>query len=181
VVENIRRLLSGLNSQQPLVIGRLMEMRSILWTLFPMSQRESFDMESAILLSRTSIRLIATSPEHCAPGRWFSFSFQYSGKGLLYCTNSKGIHVWDPVDEEGKHLIVSTNVRELFSKVSSTSTDHKVAISSKSDGNGDKPSSYIQLAGCCSHRAISFACMNYREQRVLHFMVSRLKVFGLDR
>lgn len=85
--------------------------RWVLTYLFPFLQTETFQLDAGILVSHAALESIATS-EECQP-HWLVPV--HTGKGLYACGIKRDIQMIDPVDEEGYHLFMSDNLRNLFS------------------------------------------------------------------
>ncbi|KAI1721293.1 hypothetical protein Ddc_07744 [Ditylenchus destructor] len=177
VIDNLLALISlnAYTNRDPIIIGRLSNIKSPLTFLFPLSQTRAFSMESGIILSQVAMDLIL-SDSQCLSTGWFIP--QFTGKALLKCADRVGASVWDPVDEDGHHLFITSNLRQFFSKPHSSLAFLRGPLQSITTSDKESGSQPV-IAECCSHRAIAFGSLSYRDMRVLHFTINNMRVFGI--
>ncbi|TKR65550.1 hypothetical protein L596_025939 [Steinernema carpocapsae] len=140
-----------------------MDKRSIWTYVFPFHQTESFELDAGVLLSSNGFKSIAF---RCNPSWFFP---RYSAKMLRNCADSENIHVIDPVDEEGLRLFHAQNPMALFSEAGKSKSFSLTYQKQKSKLN------------CCSDSAISFGGVNYKDQRMIDYVLGSVKVYGLNR
>ncbi|KAI6215231.1 hypothetical protein M3Y94_00361100 [Aphelenchoides besseyi] len=161
IPENLRVFLKHHDPSEALVFGRLGHSRWLFSYLFPFLQTEMFQIDSGVVLSNRALELIATSNK-CRP-HWLIPG--HTGKGLFACGMQLNLRLIDPVDEEGHHLFLSDNLRNMFSS--------KYFSANKETYEGAEMN-----AGCCSDRLISVGSVNHRDIRVMEYVVNRIRVFG---
>uniref|UniRef100_A0A914HWB6 Hexosyltransferase n=1 Tax=Globodera rostochiensis TaxID=31243 RepID=A0A914HWB6_GLORO len=148
-LENLRLLLNQVNDNAAIIVGRKVPIERDFW-------RSVFSF------------LFPFSSPTCPP----SFGWPlHAGRVIGGCALRLGIALWDPVDEESRPLIVDQNFKFLFSRIAKNATLGKTEDRYSSD-----PAAV--LANCCSDRAIAFALLNHKEQRLIDFGVHHLRVFG---
>ncbi|KAI6188282.1 hypothetical protein M3Y98_00338200 [Aphelenchoides besseyi] len=161
IPENLRVFLKHHDPSEALVFGRLGHSRWLLSYLFPFLQTEMFQIDSGVVFSNRALELIATSNK-CRP-HWLIPV--HTGKGLFACGMQLNLRLIDPVDEEGHHLFLSDNLRNMFSS--------KYFSANEETYEGAETN-----AGCCSDRLISVGSVNHRDIRVMQYVVNRIRVFG---
>ncbi|CAD5222281.1 unnamed protein product [Bursaphelenchus xylophilus] len=160
IPENLRLVAAGYTKEQAVILGKLQDYRSPFSYFFPFFDNHGFALDAGLAMSSNALGLVADYS--CKPG-WLS-PF-YSGKGLLQCAKTKGILVVDPVDEEGYHLFVEENLRNLFSTGQFTKKEKSF------EDAGSK-------ANCCSDRLISVGRVAHRDLRVMEYFAYHVKVVG---
>ncbi|KAI6240179.1 hypothetical protein M3Y99_00505500 [Aphelenchoides fujianensis] len=103
IPQNLRLLVENHDTNEPIVW--------ILSYLFPFLQTEMFQIDAGVIVSRRALESIATA-DKCRP-HWFIPV--HTGKGLFACGMQTNLRLIDPVDEEGYHLLLADNLRNMFS------------------------------------------------------------------
>ncbi|KAL3125698.1 hypothetical protein niasHT_009785 [Heterodera trifolii] len=186
-LDNLRFLLAQVDENAAIILGRKVQIqrpfwRSVLSNLFPFSSLSNWPVhfslssgESPLIFSQLSLRLLAAQ---CADTfRWSNalIGGPTAGRMIGDCSAKLGIALWDPVDQESRPLIVDANVKTLFSRIAKNAT---IGGTEKEIQRHLPKKEMHQMAKCCSDRAIAFALLNHKEQRLIDFGVNRLKVFG---
>uniref|UniRef100_A0A183C8H1 RUN domain-containing protein n=1 Tax=Globodera pallida TaxID=36090 RepID=A0A183C8H1_GLOPA len=182
-LENLRVLLNQVNDNAAIIVGRKVPIerdfwRSVFSFLFPFSSVSNWPVqfalssgESPLIFSQLSLHLLAAQ---CSETFRWSQTFigppRHAGRVIGGCALRLGIALWDPVDEESRPLIVDQNFKLLFSRIAKNATLGKM--------EGQYSPDPAVLATCCSDRAIAFALLNHKEQRLIDFGVHHLRVFG---
>ncbi|KAE9555506.1 hypothetical protein FO519_001274 [Halicephalobus sp. NKZ332] len=163
VVENMRDFLSQLPSNEPIIAGKIVDVRSATDFIFP-SQTEMFQLDAGVAISPIAARIIVDDIQNCSPDNWSTPA--YTGRALLKCARKTDLRIWDPLDEENKRLFLNKSPRNLFAQ-SNYVTKGKSFEESR------------QSSDCCSDKAVIFGLVNYRDQRVLEYALESARVFGV--
>uniref|UniRef100_A0A915D6F6 Uncharacterized protein n=1 Tax=Ditylenchus dipsaci TaxID=166011 RepID=A0A915D6F6_9BILA len=168
VVDNLLLLIAQAGA--PAILGRLENIRSPVSFLFPFTQTTAFCMDSGIALSDKAIHLIAgNNNQECLSSNWLIP--KYTGKALLKCGRQIGAYILDPIDQDGHHLFVGTSLRSLFTKP-------QQALSFLLPRQSITQQQSV-VSDCCSHKAIGFGQLSYRDIRLMHYFVNQMRVFGV--
>jgi len=159
-VNSLNRLIARFDSARPLLMGRSISVKSVLSLLFPLNQgQNALDISSGIVISKNALDSMGTEGQTTCSGWLFPRS---ADKALGACADQLNIPVIDPVDADGRPLFYPDSPRNLITAPTSWRVYVRGPVNST----------------CCSDRAVTFARVSYREQRMLSYLINSIKVFG---
>lgn len=156
VMANLRRILTFHNPKQPLILGKISTMRTLLSYAFPLAVHTVIHPQGGIVFSSNALERITN--DECFG--WLTP--RNTERALIRCSKKMKVQLMDPTDQYGMHLFNSENLKTLIMSSSSPLSMEK------------------KRAQCCSNRAVSFGGMNYRQHRMVDFLLTKIKVFGLE-
>uniref|UniRef100_A0A915PD71 Uncharacterized protein n=1 Tax=Setaria digitata TaxID=48799 RepID=A0A915PD71_9BILA len=153
IMANLRRFLISYDPEEPLVIARIFNKRNLISYMFPWVNYKRITLQSGVIFSRTALDYLIS--EACL-GFLSSYATE---KALLQCSSHTNVHVVDPIDQDGKHLLTTNAFKEMRKKLEYSA----------------KMKDELQ---CYSNQAVSFGNINYQTHRLLDFTINRINVFG---
>ncbi|KAF1762154.1 hypothetical protein GCK72_010416 [Caenorhabditis remanei] len=151
IVPNLRNVLTGFDSDKPVVLGKVRDTSNLFSWLFPLSNFKKISVRGGVVLSNSAIDRLSA-----CKGFFFARASDYA---LYDCSEEYDVQIVDPFDEDALRLFNDLPPKQIIAP------DSKLFRSRPTIGEK------------CSDHAVSFGQLSEKDMRVLEYGMS-LKVFG---